>query len=208
MSSKGRFSDVSLSYNANAANLDQARWIFQKEVSELNGWVQSHLSEMIKRPREGIKKVRWSDCEDWSTAKDGPWLNFIGATVVGLDMSPPELSIFKRGVAYLYFETRFDSDVNRFMFRARFENQDVVSKILDETVMEVVRSKGDEMFPNSEQIKSNTAILFKREIGNELFENVNQFIDSAVLVCEEAVDRLFPDSQYHGIAPSIEDEEE
>ena len=207
MSSKGKFSDVSLSYNANAANLDQARWMFQKEVSELNEWVQNHLSEVIDS-RKRMDKVRWSNSEDRTTEKDGPWLNFRSRTRISMNVRPPRLRKFRRSVAYLYFETRFDSDLNRFMFRARFENQNVVSPVLDETVMEVVRSKGDEMFPNSEQIKSNTAILFKREIANELFENMNQFIDSAVVVCEEAVDKIFPDSQYHSIAPSIEDEED
>lgn len=197
MSSKGRFSEVSLAYNANAANLDQARLIFQREVSELNEWVQGHLNEVVQRIREGASKlVRWRNPVDCSTAKDGPWLNFIGSTKISLDVSPPTLSVFKKDVAYLYFETRFDSDINRFSFRARFENQNIVSPILDETVMEVVRSNGAEMFPNSELIKSNTAILFKREIGNELFENLNQYIDAAILACEEAVYRVFPDFDY------------
>lgn len=198
MTPERKFSELTYAYNANAWNLNEARKIFQNEINEFNNDIEGRLQEVCQRPNdEGkIKKVRWSDPTDWSTSKDGPWLNYIASTQVEMDIKPPSFKIFKRAAAYLYFEIRFDRDFSRFMFRCRLENQNSVHNNIDEKVMELISQKKTEEFPNAVHQKSNTGILFRHELKDDLFDILYQQIDNAIKVCEEAIDAIFPDSQY------------
>lgn len=198
MASDRAFSELTHAYNANAWNLNDARKIFQNEINEFNSDIESHLQEVCGRPIDDdrIKKVRWSNPTDWSTSKDGPWLNYNASTQVEIDIKPPGYKIFKRAAAYLYFEIRFDRDFNRFMFRCRFENQNSVNESIDESVMEIISSQSPVEFSNSFHQKSNTAILFRHELKDDLFDRLYQVIDKAIIICEEAVDAIFPDELY------------
>ncbi len=195
---KKRFSEVSLAYNANILNLDEARGIFQKELNDLNSFIWDHLTEASRRTSDSsdVKKWRWANPEDWSTVKDGPWQNYITATYLPLDICPPGYNRFKRGVSTLYFEIRLDKEFGRFMFRARFENANIVDKNLDEKIIEILNRDKPEECLNMDQIKSNTAIIFRHELKDELFDNLHDYIDKALEICERAVDEMFPDHLY------------
>lgn len=202
------FSELTHSYNANAWNLNEARKIFQNEINEVINEVVSHLPEVCQRPDDDgkVQKVRWSTPYDGSTSKDGPWLNYIASTQVVMDIRPPAFIRFKCAAAYLYFEIKFDRDFSRFMFRSRLENQNIVNDSIDEKVMGLIAQKEAEMFLNAVHRKSNTVILFRHELKDELFDNLNQLIDDSIKICEEAIDLLFPDSQY-GNSDSVREED-
>ena len=86
--------------------------------------------------------------------------------------------------------------MGKFVFRSRFENQNVVHSDIDEQIMGVIRERDAAEFANFQQIKSNTAILFRKPLANDIFDNLYQYIDSAMGVVATAIDRLFPDAEY------------
>lgn len=195
------FSEVSKAYNGNIANLEQARRRFEGQLAELNDNVMAHLKERCNRPHDGIAKIRFAKPEDWGAAKDGPWLKFSAATRVGIDIKPPSFEVYKKGAVFLYFESVFDNKKGRFVFQCRLENSNDVETNIDETAQDIIKSKDPSRFPDYCLIKTNTAIISKWELSDELYDKISQIIDDAVLVCEETVDKVFPDSAYSGEKP-------
>ncbi len=195
-----RLSEVAVAYNINIACLDEARQIFEKEVKQLNEVVMDHLYAATKRLNQDEKmgrKLRWQQPEDDSRNREGPWLNFAARAVIGLDVKVPGAKVFKKNAAYLYFETVYDRDAEKkFVFQCRFENQNIVSDELDEKVLELVRDKSDQ-FPAQVHFKANTTVLFRFRLEENLFDELNEHIDSAMAVCQDEVNILFPDSAYN-----------
>lgn len=198
MSSERKFTDVSKAYNANVAVLNEARGVFQKELEELTDFVREHLSEASRREvEEGrIQKVWWGRPDDWSTTKDGAWLNHISGTIIPVHILQPGYKRKNRGAAHLYFECRFDKEFGCFIFRCRFENSNSVNKNIDEKLYELIDKEKPTECKNAVQIKANTVLLFRHELNDELFDNLHDYIDKALVLCEGAVDGIFPDNQY------------
>jgi hypothetical protein len=191
-----RFTEVFIAYNECVAKLELARKTFQEELKDLNSLVSEHLAEVFSDGERNSIRHRWGGPEDWSTTKDGPWLNFISSTKVWLDIKQENNIRFSRKVSYLYFESRFDKEMGSFIFQCRLENQNVVNDYIDEEVIKIISSKGGENFPNHGCVKANRAILFKKELSDEIFSLLNQDIDAALDICEEAIEVLFPINKY------------
>ena len=62
--------------------------------------------------------------------------------------------------------------------------------------MAVIEAVGDAAYPRHQQIKTSTTVIFRRQLDDELYDNLNQSIDSAVAAVAQAIDNLFPDSMY------------
>ena len=62
--------------------------------------------------------------------------------------------------------------------------------------MGILEERGPAEFPHFEHIKSNTTVLFRRELKDEFFDNLHQYIDHAAGIVSQAIDRIFPDSHY------------
>jgi len=209
MSEQG-FTEVSMTYNNHVVNLDRARQGFEEDTRRFNGLVLSHLADVCSREPDGIGKMRWRLPEDWSSAREVAWLNFVASARIRLDLRPPQYKNFKKHAAYLYFEIRFDPDMGRFVLRCRLENQNNVNAEIDETVDQLIRDERAAAFPGHDHIKSSTTILFKRDLGEELLDNINQYVDSALDVVAEAIDRIFPDADYSAevqVDESLDDSE-
>ncbi len=196
--SKRQFSEITLAYCSHVAALDRARRIFEEEARQLNRFVLAELTELVGRPLDSvIPKVRWSDPRDWwSTARDVAWLNYFAATQLSLDIRQPQYKNFKRAAGYLYFETVFDHTAGQFAFQCRFENKNLVHPDLDEEVMKLVKERGVEIFPDPTHIKSNTAVLFRRPLASDLFDNLTQYVNDATMTITAAVNQIFPDADY------------
>lgn len=195
--SKRQFSEITLAYCSHVAALDRARRMFEEDVQQLNRFVSAELDELARRPLDSvIPKVRWSDPRDWSTTKDVAWLNYLAGTQLSLDIRQPQYKNYKRAAGYLYFETVFDHDLEQFRFQCRFENKNLVHPDLDEEVMKLVKERGVEIFPDPIHVKSSTAVLFRRPLASDLFDNLTQYVNHATMTITAAVDRIFPDADY------------
>ncbi len=194
---KGSFSEIFGAYNATLVNLNEARTVFQNELYELNELIMDHLQDACRRaPDKGqIKKFRWARPEESSSPKELSWTSFVAGAFLRLDILQPGHKRFRKAAAYVYFETKYDKEFNRFMFQCRFENQNNVNKNIDEKIVELLEGKKQEL-KNSYQIKSNTSVIFREELENILFENINDLIDNSLQVIETAVDILLPDVEY------------
>ncbi|MBU6154145.1 MAG: hypothetical protein KGP28_07570 [Bdellovibrionales bacterium] len=199
MAESRRFSEVGIAYNDNVFSLDEARGIFEKEISQLNKITMDHLFTASKRLNQEdrySKKFRWQDPEDDSRDRDGPWLNFTSRASIGIDIKTPGSKVFRKNVAYLYFETVFDwDDKKKFIFQCRLENQNLVSGDLDERVFEEVQKASDK-FPGHIHYKANTTILFRLPINEALFDSLNQQVDNSLDICLKVFEKIFSDEMY------------
>ena len=195
------FTAVSLAFSEHVADLDRARHVFEEEVERFNGYVAQRLEERRGLPGEGVRKLRWGRVEDWSVVRDVAWLNWYAGTRIEVDIRPPGYKVFRRAAAYLYFEVRYSRDAECFRFRCRLENQNRVSADIDEETMAVVHRRGESEFPASEQIKTNTAVLFRKDLHESLFDELSQWIDRSLAVVAEAIDSVFPDARYADDTP-------
>ena len=193
MTSTKRFSDVSAAYNAHVANLDQARCIFEEEVTKLNEYVYRHLAERYPR---ATRKLRWGAPKHWSTAREVTWLHWMAGCRVRLDVKPPGYKVFRKGAAFLYFQSLYAESVGAFVFEARLENQNTANTEIDEEAYAVIEAEGGDRFPRAEHLKRNTTVLFRCDLGDGLFDDLNDYVDRAMEVIEAAIDRLYPDSAY------------
>lgn len=189
------FSEVSLAYNEHLANLDEARRQFEDDVRGLNNHVADRLAEIASKPAGGLNKTRWSRLSDSSRQREGSWLTWVAGSSLELDVRAPRKKNFRRGAGLLYFETAFDHTVDRYRFRARFENQNLADDGIDEAVIDYVTTRTDE-FPNSDQIKSNTAILLRVELEEGLNDAVGGYVESTLRAICAGVDAVFPDELY------------
>lgn len=187
-----KFSEVFTAYNSCVAKLDEARQYFQAEITDLNKSVFEYWDRVCKaRTSEvgsSLSLYRWREPQDCSTQKEGAWLSFNSGTVISLDIKVNQN--FSRNAAQVCFETRFDRDSGRFMFQCYLENQNKASPDIDEKVIEIIRTKESGAFPHHDVIKNDTAILFKKELNDELIPSIHQCLASAKEVCEEAVVKL------------------
>jgi hypothetical protein len=206
MTSELRFSEVSRAYNGHIANLNRSREVFESEVRAVNDLVLEHLADTKGRPPEGIQKLRWRAIEDRSKSRDVTWINFKTGASIRLDIRRPELARYKRGAAFLHFETVYDEDKAEFVFRCRLENQNTVHDEIDERVMGLIEKRGLDGFPGCKHIKRNTAIIFRQPLVDELLDELNHHIDTAVGLVETAVDEIFPDSEYANTPVSSNDD--
>lgn len=197
--SERTFSEVSTTYNANLNQLNDARQIFEKEVRSLNEFVHAHLSER-RQAEQRIEKLRWEAAEDWSTGREGPWLNWYCGTRIRLDVKLPGKTRFRKGAAFVYFQTIFDHDLDRFMFRCRLENQNTIAEDIDEQAFGIVQKRGENEFPGAHHVKANTAILFRYPLQDSLFDELNRNVDRALGAVEQAIEIILPDDRYVGAA--------
>ena len=189
MSSKRKFSEVARVYNDNISTINDARCIFQKEINSIGEFVFEHINEICQtRPDEEIYKVRFSRPQDWSTVKDGPWLNYTSGTQISLDVRAPNKKRFSNGVAYIYFETRFDHELGKFVFQARFENQDSIDGSLDERLHDIVKKSGNSVFENTLHVKASTDVLFRKHLTDELFDQLHLCVNAVFKACRQLID--------------------
>ena len=196
MDQSEKFNEVSITYNNCVANLDSARQIFQDDLKKLNCFVAEHLEEVCSDQEKPSFRHRWGGPEDWSTSKAGTWRNFISSQRIWLDIRQTDYTNFAWKAAYLYFESRFDKELCRFMFQCRLENQNVVNEFIDEELIKIIGLENKEKFPYSVHVKSNRAILFKKELDDQIFSYLNQDIDNAIATCNETVASLYPSNLY------------
>jgi len=200
MSRKVTFSEISLVYNLHAFSLNEARQAFQEETMRLNQIVQEQLKEIAGRftaqASTGIAKVRWGTPEDHSSARDVSWLNFLAGIELAVDIRPPGYQIYRKGAAFMYFETRFDDEMKKFVFQVRFENSNSVDAMLDEHLHKVLSENPDKDLPGSYPVKTNTVILCRRELDESLSDAICVVIEKCLRKTIEMVDRVFPDQAY------------
>lgn len=189
------FSELTLAFDRHLGDLDRARKVFVEEVGVFNEYVAQRLMESCGIHGDGVKKLRWGSVENWSVQREVTWLNWYVGTRIPVDIRPPGHQRFKCAAAFLYFEVRYSRTRQRFRFRCRLENENRVSTDLDEVVMDIVRRRRAE-FPDSDQVKTNTAILFGRDIGESLLDELGHWVGLSLDAVAEAVDELFPDSAY------------
>lgn len=192
------FSEVALTFNRHAADLNRARRVFEDEVRALNALVRRLVQRLCDRPvDQAPAKLRWAAVGDEASAPDVSWLAFRAGTFARLDLRPPGEGGFREAAGHLHFETVFDDEVGRFAFQCRLENRNAIQCELDEAVAARVRVESNRSaFPRSAHVEANNALLFRRELNSKLFASLEQFIDDAARVVREAVDEMFPDAEY------------
>jgi hypothetical protein len=196
MTSDLRYSDVSQTYNTHVANLDRARLIFQREVEQLNEYASKHIEDRRSWPLEGVQKVRWGKPEHWSTARETTWLNWTSATRVRLDVRPPGYMRYKMAAAYVFFQTSYDQELAKFVFSCRLENQNAVSSDIDEEAIALIRAADIGRFPNAVHVKRNRAMLFRINLEDSLYDEINDWVDRGFELISATIDRMFPDAEY------------
>ncbi len=208
MSSDKRLSEVSLVYNKHVANLDRARQIFEEEMQNLVDFVHKHFEDRRTWPQEGVRKVRWGKPQPWSSARSVPWLNWIAATRVRMDVKPPNYKVFRKAAAFVYFQIGFVADIGCFAFECRLENQNAIDTDLDEETFSVIQKQDSARYPRAEHIKRDTTVIYRCDIEESLFDDINDWVDRGLNVICEAVDQMFPDTQYANTSTAEEESEQ
>lgn len=193
MSETNKFSDVSMAYSNNIYNLNEARNIFENECRVLSDKIQTHCDEMKGNAKSLAHKFRWGNINEYKTLKAGAWTSFIQAIHIGMDVRVPECKRFDNNIAHLWFDLSFDHELKRFCFKIRFENKFSRNDQFDETVVQIALK---EHFKEARPVKNSTAILATYELNDALFENISSMVANAMLVVQEAIDTLYPDSLY------------
>jgi|GEM_PF-2185916 len=196
MSSSSHYSDVSAAFNSHIANLDKARRVFEEEVEVLNSFVFKHLEDRRTWPVEGVRKTRWGRPEPWSSTREVAWLNWSAATRTRMDIRAPGYKRFRKAAAYVFFQVAYDSSLGTFAFTCRVENQNSVDAALDERAIELIQTMDPGDFPNSVHVKRNTAMLFRCELEESLWDEANNWVDRGLDILTKVVDQVFPDELY------------
>jgi hypothetical protein len=207
MSSDKRLSEVSLAYNKHVVNLDRARKVFEEEMQNLVDFAHKHLDDRRTWPQEGVRKVRWGKPQPTSSARSVPWLNWVAGTKVRMDIRPPNFKVFRKAAAFVYFEIVFVRDIGNFVFECRLENQNIIDTDLDEETFAVIQKHDSSEFPRAEHIKRDTTVIYRCDIEESLFDDINNCVNRGLDVICEAVNQIFPDSEYTDTS-AIEEEKE
>lgn len=191
MSESNKFSDVSMAYSNNLYNLNEARNIFENECRILCDKIQTHCDEMKGNAKSLAHKFRWGNVNEYKTLKAGAWTSFVQAIHVGMDVRMPESRRFDNNIAHLWFDLSFDHELKRFSFKIRFENKFSKNDQLDEAIVRIALK---EHFKEARSVKNSTAILATLELNDALFENISTLVANSMLVVQETIDLLYPDS--------------
>ena len=188
-----KLSDVTLAYLKNVYQLDLARREFERQAVNIVEQVESALINIARKTSDGTTSGRWRDpCVEFPQ-REIAWLNFRANANITLDIKPKSFRNYKKDAAYLYFEIVFNEDLNSFGFQARFENQNAHSAFLDidEKIIELARSgDNNQIFLNSNHVKTSTAILFSHPISDDLIVNLTSLITESIKVVESALTLL------------------
>lgn len=142
-----------------------------------------------------LRKHRWRDLVDFSSRRASSWLAWSAATRIRLDLRAPDRSYFKQGAAELYFEFKYDRDVEAFRFIVRFENRNTVSERLDEVLAGCIDQHRDR-YPNGVHVKANTTVLLKIDLTTETETNLPEHVDACLDAVKAMVDLVLPDTSY------------
>lgn len=195
-----KFSDLGKAYSLNLYNLNEARSVFEDECRQLNSNVEEYIEELAKRhnsnKEEFLAKIfNWGTTENASKVKEGPWVNFSQANVVPLNLKV-QGKRFTKGIAFIKFESAFDNQQRKFLFRVWFENCYDKNENIDETIFKLAQ-KSPEKFPMSKYIKSNTCVIGCWELDEELVSNIGSIVKRCLNLVEEAIGELYPENSYN-----------
>lgn len=197
MTNNREFSELFEAYNQNIASISEARKVFEEELQNLNDLVKEYLIDFEtkgSRTDSNIKKCRWHKPKEFSSGKDGSWIKTFAGVRITVDVRKPNKPSFNNDAGYLYFVARFEEDLGKFMFRCRFQNNNNADSQIDEKIINLVEHSNNDAFTGYKGVKSNDVYIFRQELNNELFENLDTHIEQALTICEKAVGEIYPDS--------------
>ena len=191
MSSNGRFTDVTLAFNANLSTLDEARQIFEEDAIRLIALVNEHLGGTVERAnlKESKSFLLWSLPEGFESKRAGHWLNFYAGTKTMLSIRPPNGKNFRNMAAQLRFVVEFDwHGSKQFMFTGCVESHNPILADFDEEVFDLV--KDDTRLPGSQHIKTDTTILFRLPLDAGVFDRISSLTDESIDICTKVIEKI------------------
>lgn len=190
-----KFSEIAEVYNANVANLDEARKAFEEEARNFIQTVNIFVTSEFKRANQDktYSEFRYWNTPEIGSSKGATPLGFYSECRANLGIRPPGAKNFKNKGAYVSLQVSYDWSANQFMFKGVFTNSDEVNEFLDEKLAEIAQGTLESMpaaFKNFEVHKTKEYVAFKAPMNNEIWTEFGKIIQAFMNLCDKSVQAI------------------